>query len=94
MGAIEVYNAKDRVWEDLPFIREDGVWKLAIGDMFAGSYQTPGKSESQKEQEAANALGNNMIPLDENANVNMNAIKPIIPKRAVNADVPKPLSNK
>ena len=94
MGAIEVYNAKDRVWEDLPLIREDGVWKLAIGDMFAGSYQTPGKSESQKEQEAANALGNNMIPLDENANVNMNAIKPIIPKRAVNADVPKPLSNK
>jgi len=97
MGAVEVYNAKDKVWEDLPFIREDGQWKLAIGDMFAGSYQSPGKPESQKEREAANALSNNMVPVNVNANVNMNAIKPIVPKPAantMNGNVSRPLPNR
>ncbi len=42
MGAVEVWNSKDSRWEDLPFIKEDGGWKLAVGDMFAGSYQSPG----------------------------------------------------
>lgn len=97
MGAVEVYNAKDKVWEDLPFIREDGVWKLAIGDMFAGSFQSPGKPESQKEREAANAISNTMMPMNVNANVNMNAIKPIIPKPAanmLNGNVSRPAPNK
>ncbi len=57
MGAIEVYNSKDHVWEDLPFIYEDGAWKLAVGDIFAGTYQSPGKGRDQLEKEAANAQG-------------------------------------
>jgi hypothetical protein len=86
MGAVEVYNNKDHVWEDLPFIREDGAWKLAIGELFAGSYKSPGKGQAELEKEAANAAaGNTMIPLNLNANVNMNAVKPIVPKRETNA---------
>ena len=53
MGAVEVWNAKDDKWEDLPFILCDGVWKLAIGEMFSGTYNSPGKSQSMKELEAA-----------------------------------------
>ncbi|HEY2866259.1 MAG TPA: hypothetical protein VGJ02_04145 [Pyrinomonadaceae bacterium] len=96
-GAVEVYNAKQKGWEDVPFIREDGVWKLAIGDMMAGSYELPGESESQKEQEAANAVTNNMIPLNANTNVNTNTIKPIVPKPAsnmMNGNVTRPAPNK
>ena len=37
MGAIEVWNSKESTWEDLPFILEDGRWKLAIGDKWAGT---------------------------------------------------------
>src|SRR5829696_7803861 len=33
-GSIEVWNAKDKRYEDLGFIYEDGSWKLAVGEMF------------------------------------------------------------
>jgi hypothetical protein len=42
-GAVEV-NGTGK-WEDLPFVLEDGEWKLAIGDIFGGSYQTPGETK-------------------------------------------------
>jgi hypothetical protein len=85
MGAVEVHNDKENKWEDLPFIREDGKWKLAIGEMFANTWKSPGKSQSEKEREAANALGNNMIPLNINANANFRGGHPMIPKPAANA---------
>ena len=87
MGAVEVYNSKDHRWEDLPFIKEDGVWKFAVGDLFAGTYNSPGKGLAQKEQEAANAVSNNIIQTSPNTNVNMNSIKPIVPKPAPNSAV-------
>jgi hypothetical protein len=59
MGAVEVYNSKETKWEDLPFMLEDGKWKLAIGDMWKGTYKSPGKGRDQKEKDAANAMGNN-----------------------------------
>lgn len=61
MGAVEVYNSQRSVWEDLPFIKEKGGWKLAVGDLFAGTYQSPGKSLSQIEAESSNKMGNGMI---------------------------------
>lgn len=81
MGALEVWNEKDKKWEDLPFIREDDGWKLAIGDIFAGSYQKPAKGQSQIEDEASNV--NKMIPLDPNINAAppSNAIAPNLPKK-------------
>ncbi len=87
-AAVEVWNAKDKRWEDLGFVMEDGTWKLAIGEMFAGSFKSPGKGRAIKEQEAANATSNTMVPgIPGNADVNMNAnvnsnsnVKVIIPK--------------
>lgn len=54
MGAIEVWNSKESKWEDLPFILEDGSWKLAFGEQFAGTYVSPGKGRDVLEKEAAN----------------------------------------
>ncbi len=53
-GAIEVFNQKDNRWEDLPFMLEDGGWKLAVGDLFQGKYESPGKSKGDIEREASN----------------------------------------
>lgn len=70
MGAIEIWHAKDQKWEDTPFMIEDGVWKLAVGELFKGSYKSPGKGLATKEAEAANAArGNVPVPVG-NANTN------------------------
>ena len=81
-GAVEVWNAKEKRWEDLGFVLEDGSWKLAIGEMFGGTFQTPGKGQAIKEQEAANLKSNTMVPGPApNANSNTNAnVKIITPK--------------
>lgn len=78
MGAVEVWNAKDNRWEDLAFINEEGGWKLAVGEQFAGSFKSPGKSRSFKEKEATNAVSNNTIEIKPQGNAN---VTPIIPKR-------------
>lgn len=71
-GAVEVYNQKEKRWEDLPFIKEDNGWKLAVGDVFKGAYKSPGKGQLQAEQEAANASGNNVIQMMPNGNLSAN----------------------
>jgi ketosteroid isomerase-like protein len=79
-GAIEVWNEKQREWEDLPFVQEDGAWKLAIGNLFSGKFESPGKPQSIKEREAANLSNPNhgMIPMtNANANGNTGTIKKI-----------------
>lgn len=73
MGAIEVWNSKESKWEDLPFIYEDGAWKLAIGDLFADTYRSPGRGLDFREREAANAQAGNSIPVTTPA-VNINAV--------------------
>jgi hypothetical protein len=86
MGAVEVYRSKDKTWEDLPFIREDGAWKLAIGELFAGTYKSPGKGQFEKEKEASNAMSNTMVPMNMPANANANVPpKLLVPKAAANA---------
>ena len=38
MGAVEVWNAKEQKWEDLPFVIEDGQWKIDLAaSMEAGT---------------------------------------------------------
>jgi len=71
-GAVEVRNAKDQRWEDLPFIAEDGKWKFAIGEMFADTFKSPGKGRDTKEREAANAAGGNNMPEPTNKMANSN----------------------
>ena len=78
MGALEVWNSKDKVWEDLPFIREDGAWKLAVGDIFAGTYESPGKGRDQKEKEAANAQAGPPAPGAPGPNMNV-PVMPVLP---------------
>ena len=90
-GAVEVWNAKDKRWEDLGFVYEDGGWKLAIGEMFGGTFKSPGVGRAIKEQEAANAVSNNMIPLtpaNGNANSNSN-VKIIVPKERPESNTKK-----
>jgi len=70
MGAVEVYNSREKKWEDLPFVLEDGKWKLAIGDAFKDTFKSPGKGRDQKEKEAANALANNTVVENPAANTN------------------------
>lgn len=55
-GAIEVFNQKENRWEDLPFLMEDGGWKLAIGDLFQGKFESPGKGKAETEREATNTM--------------------------------------
>lgn len=55
-GAVEVWNQKDNRWDDLPFVLEDGGWKLAVGDAFKGEYKSPGKGQAQIEMEASNPM--------------------------------------
>lgn len=86
MGALEVWSEKDKKWEDLPFIKEDDGWKLAIGDIFAGSYKKPAKGQAQIEDEASNT--NKMIPY---GNANINSANPA-GKPNPNIPLQKPLS--
>lgn len=76
MGAIEVWNDTDKRWDELPYIREPEGWKLAIGDLFAGTFKSPGAGQSIKEQQAINATspnnGTRMAPIPPGANVNAN----------------------
>lgn len=76
MGAIEVWNSQKSLWEDLPFMIEDGTWKLAIGDAFAGSFKSPGKGRDELEKEAANVI--NPPNTTVNMNANANRMKPKI----------------
>src|ERR1035437_2669109 len=62
MGAVEVWNSKESRWEDLPFIKEDGAWKLAMGELFAGTYKSPGPGRDILERQAANAMANTAPP--------------------------------
>ncbi len=54
-GAVEVWNAGRKQWDDIPFVLEDGAWKAAFGDAFANKWQSPGKGQAIIEQENANA---------------------------------------
>ncbi|MEQ1765514.1 MAG: hypothetical protein ABL984_20465 [Pyrinomonadaceae bacterium] len=73
MGAIEVWNSKESKWEDLPFIREESGWKLAVGDIFAGKWKSPGPGMDTKERAAANAVAGNSKVVNAMANVNLGA---------------------
>ncbi len=76
-GAVEVYNKSESRWDDLPFVLEDGGWKLAVGDQFAGTFKSPGPSRTTRERINANAAGKgDLIPYG-NGNLNTN-VEPII----------------
>ena len=69
MGAVEVWDSKETAWQDLPFMIEDGKWKFAMGDSFAGTYHSPGKGRDLIEKQAANALHPQQTPIVPNVNI-------------------------
>ncbi len=76
-GAVEVWNDSRKQWDDLPFILEDGSWKLAVGEAFGGSFKSPGKGQAVIEQENANAKNPNpMINPLANSNINTKITAP------------------
>jgi len=88
MGAVEIWNSSEQKWDDVPFMLEDGKWKLAFGEGFKGSFKSPGKGIATKEAEAANAArGNILIPANA-----VNANKPIIIHNSANAATPPPVA--
>ncbi len=85
-GAVEVFNPKDNRWEDLPFVLEDGTWKLAVGDLFQDTFKSPGKSQEQIEMEASNT----MMPMPSNGITDF----PTIPDGNKSVEVPKEKKSK
>jgi hypothetical protein len=85
-ASLEVRNEKENRWEDLPFVIEDGSWKLAVGDLFAGVFPSAeiGPSKGVKDQIASNKSMPNagMVPAS-NSNANnakINVVKPQVPE--------------
>lgn len=70
-ASLEVYSQEKQEWEDLPFILEDGSWKLAIGDFVKNTFKSPGKGRAQIEKEAANLM---VKPNTNSSNVNTNVV--------------------
>jgi hypothetical protein len=95
IGAVEVYNPKDKRWEDLPFVLEDGSWKLAVGDIFQNTFdpnQTLEKSQSQIEMESSNKMmpmPANTTNFPEMTNSNKSVKAPPIPDKDKSVEVPK-----
>ncbi|MEP7212897.1 MAG: hypothetical protein ABI791_07470 [Acidobacteriota bacterium] len=86
-GAVEVWNSKESRWEDLPYVKEDAGWKLAVGDLFKGTWKSPGKGRATREMEAANAIngGSQMVPMpNSNTASNSNVVQKIVPKPEAN----------
>lgn len=82
MGAVEV-QTRDGSWEDVPFVLEDGRWKMAWGDVFKDTYKKP--APSQAETEANNNVPQ-MMPGTDITNVNSMPKPPVDKKQpAVNS---------
>ncbi len=98
-GSVEVFNQKENRWEDLPFILEDGDWKLAVGDLFQGKFESPGKSKGEIEREASNTgmpLPTNGMTRFPDTTINANSMPPVnstgsdkIDKKDKSVEVPK-----
>jgi len=91
-GAIEVFNAQTKIWEELPFILEDGGWKLAVGDIFQDKYKSPGKGQAQIEREASNTM--TIMPTNKFGNMpaipaNKNSVKAPASNESKSVEVPK-----
>lgn len=94
-GRIEVYNEKEQRWEDLPFILEDGSWKLAVGDLFAGTFDPKNalpKGKAQIETEASNKtmpVPSNTVTNFPEINANGSAKVPPVSDKTKSVEVPK-----
>lgn len=58
-AAVEVQNPNG-TWQDVPLVLENGVWKIAIGELWQNTYKSPGAPASRANQPP-------MMPPAENA---------------------------
>lgn len=92
-GRVEVKNERENRWEDLPFVLEDGGWKLAVGDLFAGTFDPKNEIPKSKGQIETEASNKNM-PMPTNTakfpEMNSNGANKMPPLKETNsAQVPK-----
>ena len=74
----------------MPFVLEDGGWKLAIGDLFQDTFKSPGKSKGQIKTQASNTM--TMPPSNKTDFPGMNNNKlpePSANKKDKSVEVPK-----
>lgn len=91
-GAIEVFNSTDNRWEDLPFVLEDGTWKLAVGDLFQDTFKSPGKSKGQLEKDASNTampMPSNTVTKLPDATDSNKSVKTVSPDGTKSVEVQK-----
>ncbi len=91
-AGVEVQNP-DGKWQDVPFVKEDGSWKLAVGELFKNTYESPGVPASQAN---ANTQTPQMMPapstntnsnikvIPTNSNTANVAVKPSMPGKSPN----------
>lgn len=91
MGSVEIWNSTNQRWDDIPFMIEDGKWKLAFGDQFKGTFKSPGKGMATRQAEAANAARGNVAPPASNVNTNK---PPTVINPANSANLPTKPANK
>jgi hypothetical protein len=82
-AAVEV-QSPNGTWQDVPLVNENGSWKVAVGDIFANTYKSPGRPAS-----AANANTNTPQVLPNNPGIPANP--PALPN-AANTNTAKPKS--
>ncbi len=67
-ATLEVKNDKTGTWETVPFVKEDGMWKIAFDQMFRDAFKNMGNSNS-----SAPSTGN--MPESSSGNSNSNSNK-------------------
>lgn len=48
-ATLEVKNDKTGQWETVPFVKEDGMWKIAFDQMFRDAFKSTGNSNTETE---------------------------------------------
>jgi hypothetical protein len=92
VAALEIKRADGR-WEDVTFVKEGSGWKIASGDLFFGKIKSPGKPQSMREQENANARGINSTtnPMGNSNSANGNKFEAVpVPDGPVNKPLQRP----
>jgi hypothetical protein len=60
---LEVWVEKKQKWEDVNFVFENGDWKIAVGEVFAGTFKSPGLPKRVKSKIGKSKRGyKNSIP--------------------------------
>jgi hypothetical protein len=69
-ATLEVKNDKTGQWESVPFVKEEGNWKIAFDQMFRDAFKNMGNTNSNSD---GAATGNSAGTPTGNANANSNA---------------------